>query len=443
MIPNSILPTLELEETMRIAQEPTWAIRAMLLWKHRRTLARVTAISLLVSLAITFTMPKQYKSTASIMPPDQQGSSAMLLAALSGRSGSGGLGALGSLASGLLGARTTTDLFINLLQSGTVGGHLIDRFNLQHVYHKRYRIDAVKHLARCTKITQDKKSGVITIAVEDQNRVRARDLAQGYLDELNSLVNRTSTSSAHRERLFIEKRLNAVRASLEDAELQLSQFSSKNSAVDIKEQTRAMVDAGARVQAELLVEQSGLQSLRQIYGDGNVRVRETEARIASLQGELAKMTGSSAPLVAGEIHDDSATSGGGDDKGELYPPLRQLPRLAVPYADLYRRVKVEETVFELLTQQYELARIEEAKDVPVVSVIDSPGIPEKKSFPPRVLLALLLTFLTFAGASALILMRDHWSAVDPCDPRKMLVAEVLPVIRRRARSILRLKRGAA
>lgn len=443
MIPNSILPTLELEETMRIGHEPTWAIRAMLLWKHRRTLARLTAISLLVSLAITFTMPKQYKSTTSIMPPDQQGSSAMLLAALSGRSGSGGLGALGSLASGLLGAHTSTDLFIDLLQSGTVGGHLIDRFNLQHVYHKRYRIDAAKHLARCTKITQDKKSGVITIVVEDQSRVRARDLAQGYLDELNSLVNRTSTSSAHRERLFIEKRLNAVRVSLEDAELQLSQFSSKNSAVDIKEQTRAMVDAGARVQAELLVEQSGLQSLRQIYGDGNVRVRETEARIASLQGELAKMTGSSAPLVAGEIHDDSATSGGGDDKGELYPPLRQLPRLAVPYADLYRRVKVQETVFELLTQQYELARIEEAKDVPVVSVIDSPGIPEKKSFPPRLQLALLLTFLTFAGASALILMRDHWSMVDPCDPRKMLAAEVLPVIRRRVRSILRLKRGAA
>jgi capsule polysaccharide export protein KpsE/RkpR len=155
------------------------------------------------------------------------------------------------------------------------------------------------------------------------------------------------------------------------------------------------------------------------------------------------MTGSSAPLVTGEIHDESTTSGGGDDKGELYPPLRQLPRLAVPYADLFRRVKVQEAVFELLTQQYELARIEEAKDVPVVSVIDSPGIPEKKSFPPRLLLALLLTFLTFAGTSALILMRDHWSTVDPYDPRKMLVAEVLPVVRQRARSILRLKRGAA
>jgi uncharacterized protein involved in exopolysaccharide biosynthesis len=441
MISNSVLPALELEETVRIDQEPTWAIRAMLLWKHRRKLARVTAISLLVGLAISFAIPKQYKSTTSIMPPDQQGSSAMLLAALAGHSG--GLGALGSLASGLLGGHTSTALFIDLLQSGTVSGHLIDRFNLQHVYHKRYRVDTAKHLARCTKITEDKKSGVITIAVEDRSRVRARDLAQAYLDELNQLVTRTSTSAAHRERVFIEKRLNAVRVSLEDAEMQLSQFSSKNSAVDIKEQTRAMVDAGARVQAELLVEQSGLQSLRQIYGDGNVRVRETEARIASLQGELTKMTGSSAPLPAEETHDNGATFSGGDDKGELYPPLRQLPRLAVPYADLYRRVKVQEAVFELLTQQYEMARIEEAKDVPVVSVIDPPGIPEKKSFPPRLLLALLFTFLSFAGASALILMRDRWSTVDPCDPRKMLAAEIFPVVRHRVRSILRLKRGAA
>ncbi|MGB8031346.1 MAG: Wzz/FepE/Etk N-terminal domain-containing protein [Terracidiphilus sp.] len=439
MIPNSGLPTRELDETMQIGYEPTWAIHAMLLWKHRRKLALVTGISLLVSLAISFSIPKQYKSTTSIMPPDEQGSSAMLLAALAGRSG--GLGELGSLASGLLGGHTSTALFVDLLQSGTVSGHLIDRFNLQHVYHTRYRIDAAKHLARCTKITEDKKSGVITIVVEDRSRVRARDLAQGYLDELNNLVTQTNTSTAHRERVFIEQRLSTVRTNLEDAELQLSQFSSKSSAIDIQEQTRAMVDAGARVQAELLVEQSGLQSLRQIYGDGNVRVRETEARIASLQDELAKMTGSSAPLTANAIDDDDANPGG-NDGGELYPPLRQLPRLAVPYADLYRRVKVQEAVFELLTQQYEMVRIQEAKDVPVVSVIDPPGIPEKKSFPPRLRLALLLTFLSFAGASALILIRDHWAKVNPRDPRKMLAADVLPVLRRRIHFI-RLKRGGA
>jgi capsule polysaccharide export protein KpsE/RkpR len=441
MTPDSVITILDRDEPMQIAHQPLWAVRAMLLWKHRRMLARLTAISLLVSLGISFAIPKQYESRASIMPPDQQNSGAMLLAALTAHSGN--LGALGSLAGGLLGGHSSTALFIDLLNSGSVSGHLIDRFDLQHVYRKRYRVDTAKHLARCTKITEDKKSGVITIEVADTDRIRARDLAQGYLDELNNLVLRTSTSAAHRERVFIEQRLQKVQADLEKAQLELSEFSSKNSTIDIKEQTRAMVDAGARVQAELLIEQSGLESLRQIYGDGNVRVHETEARIASLRGELAKMTGSSAPLTAAEVDDNGTDPGEGDRKGELYPPLRQLPRLAVPYADLYRTVRVQETLFELLTQQYEMARIEEAKDVPAVNVIDAPGIPEKKSFPPRLLLTLLLTSFSFTCASVLILARSHWSTIDISDPRKALAAEVLPVLRRRIHSIFAFNRGAA
>jgi capsule polysaccharide export protein KpsE/RkpR len=435
------VPDPDQNRAMQCVNQPQWAARALLLWQHRHVLARVAAISLVVSLGISFAIPKQYKSSTSIMPPEQQGSGAMLLAALS--SHTGGLGALGGLAGGLLGGHTSTELFIDLLHSGSVSDHLIDRFNLQNVYGKKYRIDTAKRLARHTKITEDKKSGVITIEVEDTDRVRARDLAQGYLDELNNLVLRTNTSSAHRERVFVEKRLQTVQADLEKAQLELSEFSSKNSTIDIKEQTRAMVDAGARVQAELMIEQSGLESLRQIYGDGNVRVRETEARIASLKGELARMTGSSAPLVA-EVQDVTATNrGDSDNKGELYPPLRQLPRLAVPYADLYRNVRVQETLYELLTQQYEMARIEEAKDIPAVSVIDAPGIAEKKSFPPRLLLSLLLTFLSFAIASSVILFRSHWSTVDISDPRKTLAAEVIPVLRRRILSIFAIKRGVA
>jgi capsule polysaccharide export protein KpsE/RkpR len=402
-------------------------------------LARVTAIALLVSLAIAFLIPKQYKATASIMPPDQQNSGAIMLAALMGRAGSG---SLGSLASGLLGGHTTTALFVNLLESGTVRGALIDRFHLQQVYHARYRITTAKRLARRTKISDDKKSGVITIEVEDTDPVRARDMAQAYLDELNKLVNRTSTSAAGQERIFIERRLHSVQDDLEQAQLALSEFSSKNSTVDIKEQTRAMVDAGARVQGELLVEQSSLQSLRQIYGDSNVRLKETAARIASLQRDLSQMTGSSAPLqtsIAGADPDSAAAS----DKGELYPPLRQLPRLAVPYADLYRRVKVQETVFELLTQQYEMARIEEAKDVPVVSVIDAPGVPEKKSFPPRLILTVVLTLLVFAATAGLLLLRERWSTLSASDPRKKLAAEVAPVIRRRWHAIVSTSRGGA
>jgi capsule polysaccharide export protein KpsE/RkpR len=403
-----------------------WLSRARLLWQHRRFLSRLTAVALVFSLAIAFAIPKRYKSTASIMPPDQQGSGAMLLAALAGRST--GLGALGSLAGGLLGGHPNTALYENLLESGTIAGKLIDRFDLQKVYHSRYRFTTAKHLARMTKISDDKKSGVITLSVQDTDPVRARDLAQAYLDELNHVLTRTSTSSARQERVFIESRLRSVGVDLEQAQLAMSEFSSKNSTIDLKEQTRGLVDAGARVQGELLVEQSGLQSLRQIYGDGNVRVRETEARIASLKQDLQKMAGSSAPLA---VETPGVANAPAADKEELYPPLRQLPRLAVPYANLYRRMRIQETIFELLTQQYEMARIEEAKDIPVVSVIDSPGIPERKFFPPRLLLTLVLTFLVFAAASTFLIVREHWRAIDSLDPRKEFANEVVSVLRQR------------
>ncbi|HKR26511.1 MAG TPA: Wzz/FepE/Etk N-terminal domain-containing protein [Acidobacteriaceae bacterium] len=440
MTSASILAPPHRNETSHGAQEPVWAVRALLLWKHRRLLARVTAISLVVSLAIAFAMPKEYKSSASIMPPDQPNSGAALLAALSAHAG--GLGALGTLATGMLGGRSSSALFIDMLRSATVSDALIDRFNLQHVYRSRYRVDAAKRLARRTRITEDKKSGVITIEVEDRDRVRARDLTQAYLDELNTLVTRTNTSAAHRERVFIEQRLHAVQGSLEDAELQLSRFSSSSNAIDIREQTHAMVDAGAQVEAELIVQRSTLGAMRQIYGDGNARVRQSEARIATLQQELARLTGSSSPAAADDLSGFETTSAT-KSSAELYPALRELPRLAVPWSDLYRRVRVQESVFELLTQQYEMARLEEARDVPAVSVIDAPGIPEKKSFPPRLLLTFVLTFLAFVAVSGFVLIRDAWSSVPSGDPRRELAAEVVPVLRRRLRAFTAPRRGVA
>ena len=355
-----------------------WAVRALFLWGHRRLLFRVTVISLLLSVTLCFfVIPKRYTSVTSIMPPDSGSASSMLMSALAGK---GGLGALGGLAASLLHDHNSAALYINLLESGTVADHLINRFDLRKVYHKRYYVDAAKHLAHETNITDDKKSGVITIKVEDTDRARARDLAQAYLDELNKLVNQTSTSSARQERIFIEHRLQSVQNDLENAQIALSDFSSRNTTVDITAQTHAMVDAGARLEGEIVAERSGLESMRQAYSDDNVRVREAEARIGVLQRELNKLAGSSTPAAP-------ASASSTETAGELYPPLRQLPRLAVRYADLYRRVKVQEAVFELLTQQYEMSRIEEAKDIPVVRVIDSPGIPEKKSFPHRVILS--------------------------------------------------------
>jgi len=299
-----------------------------------------------------------------------------------------------------------------------VSGHLIDRFDLLRAYHKRYRIDAAKYLAQHTTVVDDKKSGVITITVEDTDPQRACDLAQAYLDELNKIVARTDTSSARQERLFLERRLASVQAELERAQLDLSDFSSTHATVDIKEQTRAMVDAAAKVQGQLIAGQSELGSLEQIYGDGNVRVRAAQARVGLLQHELAKMSGTDAKLTAAGASSSARTS---EDATELYPPLRQLPRLAVPYADLFRRVRVQETVYELLTQEYEVARIQEAKDIPVISVIDSPGVPEKKSFPPRLIVALVFTLLAVVATGALILMQKRWNEMSEDDARKALL----------------------
>ena len=388
-----------------------------LLWCHRKLLVKVFVLSAFVSLLIVMLIPKEYESGARIMPPEGQNTAAPLLAALASRAG--GVGTLSTLAGGLLGVRPSTALFVSLLHSSTISSHLVDRFQLQAAYHKRYAVDAAKKLARRTTISDDKKSGVITITVEDRDPVRARDLTQAYLDELNHLLVQTNNSSAHQERIFIEERLRSVSKDLEDAQQRLSEYASRNNAIDLKEQTRAMVEAGARVEAAIVMEQSTLSSLRQIYGDGNIRVHEAEARLATLRHELSRLGGTWNPDVSTGSAPEAHAA-----ENELYPPLRQLPRLAVPYADLYRRVRVQETLYELLTQQFESARIEEAKDIPAVAVIDGPGIPEKKSFPPRAILTVCLT-----GASLLItvlslLIAQRWLHLPHDHEAKLLLQEI-------------------
>src|SRR5882762_1966792 len=319
----------------------------------------------------------------------------------------------------LLGAKNNGALFVALLHSGTVSRHLIDRFDLQRVYHKRYREDTAKRLGHLTKITEDPKSGVISIAVTDQSRERARDLAQGYLDELNNLVAKVNTSSAHREREFIEQRLNTVQAELQRAQLELSDFSSKNTTIDIREQTRATVEAGAKLEGQLIAGQSELDSLRQIYGDQNVRVRAAEARNAILQRELQRANGQSSTDPDGKDIDAS----------HPYPALRQLPRLGVRWANLYRNVRIHETVFDLLSQEYETARIEEVKSIPTVSVIDVPGLPEKKSGPHRTLIVLISTLLSIVLTAAFLLARRSWLEMNDEDARRVLGARIGMTIR--------------
>ena len=413
-------------EQLEIAVETDsqgWVPNTSLLWERRRTLAKVFVYSLLLSTLTVFLIPKQYESTTRMMPPEQQGMGAAMLAALAGKAMPG---ALGALAGGMLGMKDSGALFVELLRSGSIEGALVDRFNLQHVYRKRYRQDALKKLARRTEITEDRKSGVITVVVTDTDRQRAQEMTQAYLDQLDKLLIRVNTSAARKEREFIEQRLVTVQNDLEKAQVALSDFSSKNTTLDVKEQTKAMVDAGAKLQAQLIVAHAESDSLAQFYGEGNVRMRAANARVAELERELKKLGG-----APGQESDSDA----------LYPSLRQMPVLAVRWADLYRQVKVKETVYDLLTEQYELARIEEVKSVPAVRVIDAPNWPEKKSFPPRIILILAFTTVSVFSAAMILIMRDRWLRLSPLDARKQLAFHVWTAFQEDTRQLRQLGRN--
>jgi capsule polysaccharide export protein KpsE/RkpR len=409
---DTALKTHEDMVTLSIADNHDgWVPNTSLLWERRRTLAKVALCALLISTAVAFLIPKQYESTTRMMPPEQQGMGTAMLAALAGKAMPGG--ALGALAGGMLGMKDNGALFVELLRSGTIQGALVDRFNLQHVYRKRYRQDTVKKLGKRTEITQDRKSGVITIVVTDTDRQRAQEMAQAYVDGLDNLLIKVNTSAARREREFIEKRLTTVQNDLEKAQVALSDFASKNTTLDIKEQTKAMVEAGAKLQAQLIVAHAEADSLSQFYGEGNVRMRAANARVGEIQRELNKLSGANAGATGEE-----------SDKDSLYPSLRELPILAVRWADLYRQVKVKETVYDLLTEQYEMARIEEVKSIPSVRLIDPPSWPEKKSFPPRIILILALTSLSVFGRAMFMVAEDRWQRLSPHDPRKQLARRV-------------------
>jgi uncharacterized protein involved in exopolysaccharide biosynthesis len=395
--------------------------RLRLTWEGRQFLYRCAGVSLVAGLFIAFLIPKRYISTTRLMPPDQQSGSgmAMMAAFLSklgggGSSSSSGGAGLGGMVGDALGLKTSADLFVGVLESRTIQDGVITKFDLRKVYGTKNLEDARKVLANNTEISNDRKSGIIKIEVTDRSPRRAAGMAAEYVNELNWVMTQLNTSSAHRERVFLENRLQQVQQDLENAEKAFSAFASKNTTIDISAQGKAMVEAAANLQGEYIAAQTELQGLRQIYTDNNVRVRSMQARVNELQLQLQKMGGKSGTAADAEAPDTES----------LYPSIRRLPLLGVNYADLYRRTKVQEAIFESLTQEYEYARVEEAKEIPTVKVLDPANIPGKKSFPPRLLIAFLFALMGLAGGIVGLFARARWDAADPNDPGKIFATEV-------------------
>jgi uncharacterized protein involved in exopolysaccharide biosynthesis len=388
--------------------------RLRFFWEHRRTLVRAGLSGLLVGTLLAFLLPKRYESTTQLMPPDSSSvSSGMaMMAALTGKAGSG----LSAAAGDLLGMKSSGALFIGILQSETVEDRLIQKFDLKKEYWVRLDEDAREKLTKNTSISEDRKSGIITIKVTDTSPQRAAAIAQAYVEELNRLVAELSTSSAHRERIFLEGRLTAVKQELDQTAKEFSLFASKNEAIDIQEQGKAMVGAEANLMGQLIAAESELKGLEEIYMPNNVRVRTVEARIAELRKQIEKLGGS--PETA-QVGKKAASSG-----DPMFPSIRELPLLGVTYTDLYRRTKIEEALYEALTQENELAKVQEAKETPSVKVLDPAKVPERKSFPPRLLLLVLCSLAAMLCAASMLVIKTRWQEVDAQDPRKAFAQEV-------------------
>ena len=260
-------------------------------------------------------------------------------------------------------------------------------------------------------VAEDKKSGVIAITVKDRDPELARMLANAYVEELDVVMAQVSTSAARRERIFIEQRLAEENQSLQESERQFSQFASANMALDVPEQMKVTVEAAARLQGELIATRAQLEGLKQTYTPENIRVKSVQAHVNELERELAK------------INSGNTANGASHDASNPYPSVKSLPLLGVKWADLYRNNKIRETVVELLTQQYEMARIQEAKEIPTVKVLDPGSSPEHKR-PNGRLIVFAGTVLFAILASMGYLLKDWWDHWDHDDPRRMLIAHV-------------------
>lgn len=404
-------------ETPPFEDSREWqAQRLRLMWNNRRLFLRAAGVGLVLSTLLAFLIPNQYTSTTQLMPPDSQSSNssmAMMAATLAK-----GAGALSSVAGDLLTLKSNGAMFVGVLRSQTVQDRLVQQFDLKKVYHTKLGVDARQKLDENTFISEDRKSGIISINVTDHSKTLAAALAGAYVKQLNSLVAELSTSAAHRERVFLGDRLESVKHELDQASNQLAQFSSKNSTLDIRDEGRAMLDAAAGLAGQMIAVQSQLEGLRQIYTDSNPRVRSLNAHVMELRRQLQKLGGTKEP--AGVSGDTSV-----DPTSDMpYPSIQKLPLLGVKYADFYRQVKIQETVYELLTEQYEMAKVQEVKETPSVKILDPANLPERKSFPPRLMIMLSGTCLAMVIAAIWLLSSIRWDKMDPQDPRKEFLQEL-------------------
>jgi len=335
----------------------------------------------LIALGYAFTIAPTFTARTSFLPPEKQQSVATAaLAQL------GSLAGAAALASGL---KNPADQYVSLVKSVSVADSLIDRFKLMEIYEAEFRQNARMVLGGNTKISAG-KDGLIVVVVDDISPQRAADIANGYVSELESLMGRLALTEAQKRRVFFEDQLERTKTMLTAAELALGTIGVSASA--IKANPEAAVEAVARLQAQVTAQEVRLASMRSYLTESAPQFRQAQTELRALRSQLGKN-------AAG---DTAASSAGG-------------------YIEKYRDYKYQETLFKLFVQQFELAKIDEAREGAVIQVVDVASPPERKSRPKKTLIAIMATLATGIFLLIWVLVRSaiENSAARPNDAGKL------------------------
>lgn len=355
-----------------------------LLVKRWRLIAGITLSVTVISIIVVLLIPCIYTAKAMILPrEDDKGIMGAMMAQL------GGLGGVAGIAGGGLGGATKAGLYVTMLKSETVKDPIIDSFKLKDLYEAKYRADVYTALDKNVIITAGKKDGVITIAVDDKNPKRAADLANAYVEELGKLAARLTMTSAGKDRGYLEERLAAARADLAKAEDVLKAFQSRNKAVSVTDQAKATIEGVAQLRAQLAAQEVQLATFRRQFTEQSQEVKTAKSTVANLQTQIVKLEG----------------NGGGSSS---IPSVGSMPQLGQEYLRLMREFKIQETLVELLTKQYEVAKLSEVKDVSPFQVLQKAKVPERRSKPVRSKVVAIAFLAALAGSCALVLALDNF-----------------------------------
>jgi len=343
----------------------------IVLARHKKLIIWLPVIVAIAAAAISFALPNVYKANTKLLPPQQaQSGAAALLSQLGGAAG---------LAAGAAGLKNPNDVYIGMLKSRTTADKLIAAFDLQKVYDEDTLEQTRKALEEKSVIAAG-KDGLITIEVEDKDRKRAAQVANGYVTELVKLTKVLAVTEASQRRLFFERQLELAKDNLAKAEMTLKGALDTRGVISVDAESRAVVETVGRLRAQISAKEIQLNSMQAFVTPNNPEYKRTQEEISSLRAELAR-------LENGRPGAEQSGSGATRQAG-----LENIKVL--------RDVKYYQMLYELLAKQYEVARLDEAKDSAIIQVLDPAVEPERKSGPKRVIIIVLSTLLALFAAIA-------------------------------------------